>query len=560
MPDLMNIASTGIAASQSAINVTGQNIANVSSTGYSREKVNQSTATSGQGTQVVNISRIYNQFLANQANNAVTTSSASNAQYAQVQPLNAILTDPNAGISPAMTEFFNALQGVSTQAADIGPRQAAIGSGQNLVSAMKTVQTTIDSINSDINTQLAQSVASVNDYASQIVALNKAILGTTDSSTLNGLEDQRDIVVSQLSKEVKVSVTTQNNQYIVSIANGVPLLDTSKTFPLSTMASALIPSQTDVMVSGINGSTFSSQNMAGGKIGGLIDFRENVLNPASNNIGLIALGLTTQINNAQATGSSLQATQPVGQTTPIPQGPPLFTVGNILVRGSTTNNPLNPNNAVSANFNVDPLNKNAFLKNVTTSDYTLKFDGTNYSLTRDSDGAVFSTSSNTPPTFNQDGMSITINSALTNGDTYRISPTANAASNFDMVTTDPLAIAAAAGGAATPANVSAGDNTNMTNLLQVPDNQNINGGASSLVTAFSQFISTIGNQSHQLQVKSTFDDSVALKTTQALQNTNGVNLDEEAANLIRFQQAYQASGKVMQIAKQMFDSLISSIQ
>ena len=107
MPDILSIANTGIAAAQTAINVTGQNIANVSSTGSSRENVQQTSSNTGQGTQIIGITRIYNDFLASQANSANTSSSSSSVQYAQVQALNSILTDPNAGISSTMSSFFN---------------------------------------------------------------------------------------------------------------------------------------------------------------------------------------------------------------------------------------------------------------------------------------------------------------------------------------------------------------------------------------------------------------------------------------------------------------------
>jgi len=170
MPDLLSIASTGIAVSQTAINVTGQNIANVSSTGYTREKLDQTSATVGQGAQILGISRVYNQFLAAQANAATTANSSSSIQYNQIQSLNGILTDPNAGISPAMSNFFNSLQDVSNSPSDIAPRQSAIGSAQNLVSSMNYLQSTIDNINIDINTQLAQSVSRINQYADQIVS------------------------------------------------------------------------------------------------------------------------------------------------------------------------------------------------------------------------------------------------------------------------------------------------------------------------------------------------------------------------------------------------------
>jgi flagellar hook-associated protein 1 FlgK len=545
MPDILYIASTGVAAAQTAINVTGQNIANVSSAGYVREKVSQTSAIVGQGTQVVAISRIYDQFLASQASAAITTSSYSSIQYGQIQALNSILTDPNAGVSPALSNFFNSLQTVANNPADIAPRESALGAAKNLVSSVNYLQKTIDNTNIDVNTQLTQSVTRINDYANQIVTLNKAILGTKDQSSLNTLKDQRDAVITDLSKEIKVSVNQQGDQYLVSVGSGIPLLDSTRSFPMKVSSNPFNPVQIDVVISGTENSVFTSKNSPGGLIGGLVEFRDNILNPASNKIGLVALGLATEINVAQSKGrvDNGTATGAVGGQ--------LFSVGNILVSANDFNSGAT-NLSVSFDTAVSPeLN----LKNIKSDDYTLKVIGgsTGYSVTNNTTGQS--------QTFNStelvlDGFKISITGALTTGDTFRISPTANVARNLSLVTSDPRAIAAADNSSP----FLSGDNRNMANLLAAQTNKNLNGGVNSLSSSFNQFISSIGSQSYQLKVQSTFDQTVMNKTSQALDNYSGVNLDEEASNLIRYQQAYQASGKVMQIAKQMFDSLLNMAQ
>jgi flagellar hook-associated protein 1 FlgK len=545
MPDILYIASTGVAAAQTAINVTGQNIANVSSAGYVREKVSQTSAIVGQGTQVVAISRIYDQFLASQASAAITTSSYSNIQYGQIQSLNSILTDPNAGVSPALSNFFNSLQTVANNPADIAPRESALGAAKNLVSSVNYLQKTIDNTNIDVNTQLTQSVTRINDYANQIVTLNKAILGTKDQSSLNTLKDQRDAVITDLSKEIKVSVNQQGDQYLVSVGSGIPLLDSTRSFPMKVSSNPFNPVQIDVVISGTENSVFTSKNSPGGLIGGLVEFRDNILNPASNKIGLVALGLATEINVAQSKGrfDNGTATGAVGGQ--------LFSVGNILVSANDFNSGAT-NLSVSFDTAISPeLN----LKNIKSDDYTLKVIGgsTGYSVTNNTTGQS--------QAFNStelvlDGFKISITGALTTGDTFRISPTANVARNLSLVTSDPRAIAAA--DISSP--FLSGDNRNMANLLAAQTNKNLNGGVNSLSSSFNQFISSIGSQSYQLKVQSTFDQTVMNKTSQALDNYSGVNLDEEASNLIRYQQAYQASGKVMQIAKQMFDSLLNMAQ
>jgi flagellar hook-associated protein 1 FlgK len=550
MPDILYIASTGVAAAQTAINVTGQNIANVSSAGYVREKVSQTSAIVGQGTQVVAISRIYDQFLASQASAAITTSSYSSVQYGQIQSLNSILTDPNAGVSPALSNFFNSLQTVANNPADIAPRESALGAAKNLVSSVNYLQKTIDNTNVDVNTQLTQSVTRINDYANQIVTLNKAILGTKDQSSLNTLKDQRDAVITDLSKEIKVSVNQQGDQYLVSVGSGIPLLDSTRSFPMKVSSNPFNPVQIDVVISGTENSVFTSKNSPGGLIGGLVEFRDNILNPASNKIGLVALGLATEINVAQSKGrvDNGTATGAVGDR--------LFSVGNILVSA-------NDFNAGATNLSVSfdtgtvgaPISPEINLKNIKSDDYTLKVIGgsTGYSVTNNTTGQS--------QTFNStelvlDGFKISITGALTTGDSFRISPTANVARNLSLVTSDPRAIAAADNSSP----FLSGDNRNMANLLAAQTNKNLNGGVNSLSSSFNQFISSIGSQSYQLKVQSTFDQTVMNKTSQALDNYSGVNLDEEASNLIRYQQAYQASGKVMQIAKQMFDSLLNMAQ
>ena len=557
MSDIFTIASSGVAAAQTAINVTGQNIANSNSVGYTREKLDQSSAIAGPGTQILGISRIYNSFLASQVNNAATANSSSGIQYSQIQSLNGILTDPTAGVSPAISNFFNSLQNVSSSASDIAPRQGAIGAAQNLVSAVNYMQSSIDNTNREINTQLSQSVTRINQYADQIVTLNKTIAGTSDQATLNALKDNRDNVINLLSKEIKVSVTTQNSEYLVSVGNGVPLLDSTKSFPVKLTSNTFNSSQTEVVISGTSNSIFTTKNSPGGIIGGLINFRTNILNPASNSIGLIALGISEQINYAQSKGSSLQLVSP-------PTGSALFSVGDVLVQGSTGNQSTVPLtvalDSTNTAANPPPGSPLVYLQDITTSDYTFGRDANNYSLIRNSDGYVWTQPITGTTAMVADGMKISIPAGIVAGDTFRISPTANAGRNFKLLTTDPLAIAAAAGGALLPANVSLGDNSNMANLLNAQSNYSLNGNANTVVTAFNQFISSIGSQSYALKVQSAFDESVSQKTSQALENDSGVNLDEEAANLIRYQQAYQASGKVMQIAKQMFDTILSISQ
>jgi flagellar hook-associated protein 1 FlgK len=305
------------------------------------------------------------------------------------------------------------------------------------------------------------------------------------------------------------------------------------------------------VISGTDKSVFTPTNSPGGLIGGLVEFRDNILNPASNKIGLVALGLATEINVAQSKGRVDDGTATGAQ------GQDLFSVGNILLSSSDFNTgPANLSVSFDTGSVGSPISPEDNLKNIKSDDYTLKVVGgsTGYSITNNTTGV---SQTFTSGALVMDGFKISITGPLTVGDTFRISPTANVARNLSLETSNPLAIAAA-GNDSSP--FFSGDNRNMANLLAAQTNKNLNNGVNTLSSSFNQFISSIGSQSYQLKVQSTFDQTVMTKTGQALDNYSGVNLDEEASNLIRYQQAYQASGKVMQIAKQMFDSLLNIAQ
>jgi flagellar hook-associated protein 1 FlgK len=128
---------------------------------------------------------------------------------------------------------------------------------------------------------------------------------------------------------------------------------------------------------------------------------------------------------------------------------------------------------------------------------------------------------------------------------------ATSASDFSVAITDPRKIAAAAAPGAV------GDNGNALLLGALQTANTMNGGTTTYQGVYSQLVSQIGNKTRELDVTSSAAGKMLSETTLSIQNESGVNLDEEAANLLRYQQAYQAAGKVMQIASEMFDVLLS---
>lgn len=551
MADILSIAQSGLHAAQAGINTTGQNIANVSTPGYSRQVVEQQPSPSvqygltsvGQGTNVTGINRIYSEFLALQANTARTTSSQLATQSAQMQPINNLLTDSSSGLSTAVLDFFNKLQSLSSKPSDTATRQTVISASQNLVARFNDAQKQLTNINGGLNIQIKDSVTKINEAASQIASLNQQIAVSQTSrggSNVNGLLDQRDQVVANLSKQIKLTVNEQDGNYNVMIGNGVPLVLAFSTYKLETVASKSDPTRLNASYTPNGGAEVDvSDVLLGGSLGGIFDFRKNILNPTQNTIGQIILAITTDINNVNKDGL-----KPNGQ-----QGTDIFTQPASLATPYKTNTGTGGISIAITDTNL-----------LTNSDYILEKTGAgdSYKLTRVSDGVdVYSNSA--LATITNAGFSLSISTgAVSTGDQFLLRPTYSGASGYSVTATiNDIATAGAGATQASPAvSPAPGDNSNVLAMLSKQTALVMNDGLSSYQDTLGGLISTVGNKSAELKATSAYAEQWQQSSSIAMENYSGINLEEEAANLLRYQQAYQASGTVLQMARQMFDSIL----
>jgi flagellar hook-associated protein 1 FlgK len=552
MADILSIAQSGLHAAQAGINTTGQNIANVSTPGYSRQVVEQQPSPSvqygltsvGQGTNVTGINRIYSEFLAVQANTARTTSSNLATQSAEMQPINNLLTDSSSGLSTAVLEFFNKLQDLSSKPSDTSTRQTVISASQNLAARFNDAQKQLTNVNGGLNTQIKDSVTKINEAASQIASLNQQIAVSQTSrggSNVNGLLDQRDQVVANLSKQIKLTVNEQDGNYNVMIGNGVPLVLAFNTYKLETVASKNDPTRLNVTHTPNGGAEVDvSDVLLGGSLGGIFDFRKNILNPTQNTIGQIILAITSDINAVNKTGLKANGIQG----------------GNIFTQPASLATPYTTNTG-SGGISIAITNTNL----LTNSDYILEKTGAgdSYKLTRVSDGAdVYSNSA--LATITNAGFSLSISTGTVSaGDQFLLRPTYSGASSYSVTATISDIATAAVGTSVQPDPVVApapGDNSNVLAMLAKQTSLVMNGGLSSYQDTLGGLISTVGNKSAELKATSAYAEQWQQSSSIAMENYSGINLEEEAANLLRYQQAYQASGTVLQMARQMFDSIL----
>ena len=432
--DIFQIGSSGLAAAQIGIATTGENISNASTTGYSNEVAQQVASPAqaysfgyvGSGTNVNTVVREYNQLLGTQINTTQSASSQVTSYSNQITPIDNTLADPSAGLSPALQSFFSSLQNLSSNPSAVSSLQTAMSGAQTLVSQFQSLQSQLTQSATGVNAQISSEVNAINSDAQQLASVNQAIqigYANANNQPPNSLLDQRDQLVNQLSQEVGVTVVPEGNQYNVFIGNGQSLVMGANASTLTTTPSATNPANLEVAFS-TNGKTepISEANLTGGTLGGLFAYRSNSLTPIQNTIGQVAIVF----------GSAMNAQNELGQTINGTMGQALFTIAQPVV------------NANSGNTGTAQLSATITTPGALTPDnYTLSYDGSNYTVTDNTTNSVKSTSATLPVVV--DGVTYNLSSgAMAAGDSFAISPTAAGATGFGMATTDPTQIAAAA--------------------------------------------------------------------------------------------------------------------
>lgn len=546
MSNVLSIGKSALNAAQVGIATVGHNIANASTPGYSRQVMVQAAAESqnfgygyvGQGTNVVAIQRVYNDTLAKQVINATAASGASSAYYSNINQINNLLSDSTAGLNPVITSFFKSVSAAAANPSDTATRQTMISSAQSMVNRFNAINSQLDQMRETINTQVSVSVSSINSYASQIAALNNTISKAINSTgnPPNDLMDQRDQIIAKLSENVQTTVIKQDDgSYNVFAGSGMPLVVGTQQYALYTRTSDTDPTRLEVAYGNpASPKVLGTDTLAGGSLGGILQFRNETLDSVQNQIGQLAMTLATQFNNQQTQGYDLNGV--------------LGT--NFFQMAAPT--------AISSSSNSDPSKVlNVSLSNpaqLTSSDYSVKYTGGQYIITRLNDKQIMWQGANLPATV--DGMQIGINTTTpAEGDAYLIKPTQYAAGQLALAFTDVDKLAMAGAN-----NTGPSDNENGLKLaaLQTAANVRVAGSSNNRTygQAFAQMVSAVGTKTNELSITSKADATALENANSAMQSESGVNLDEEAADLLRYQQAYQAAGKMMQIASQLFEVLL----
>jgi flagellar hook-associated protein 1 FlgK len=189
------------------------------------------------------------------------------------------------------------------------------------------------------------------------------------------------------------------------------------------------------------------------------------------------------------------------------------------------------------------------------SDYHITYDGSQYTVTRESDGKQVFSGVPTPVgtdtgEISFDGLSVTITGAAAKGDSWELQPTRNIAGNLKLALSDPsqIALADASGGTT--------NGNNGLAMAQLQTAKVMGNGSLNLNEAYSRLVNNVGVQTQQIDSSLTAQNNLITQQTAAQQSVSGVNLNEEYVNLTQYQEQYQASAKIINVATTIFDTIL----
>ncbi|QBL09910.1 flagellar hook-associated protein FlgK [Rheinheimera sp. D18] len=674
--NLLRIGTSAILANSSLLNTTSNNIANINTEGYTRQRTEFESQILGLGVGRGTTERLVSEFTQKQLRRDTSNYSFAQQYVTEANRVDALFSNPANSIATGVNDLFKQFQIANNEPATLANRQLIIGSSQALLDKFNTLSSLVLDQDNFVNQQLDIYTSETNGYIKQIADLNLQIasFGTGASRPIPlDLLDKRDLAIKNLSEMVDIrTLDAENGEKLVFLATGQSLVVERGDFNLMSLRGDPDPTQRELKLQLSTKKTVERDidiEAVGGKIGGLLAFREGILVPTQNRLGQLALSMTDALNTQNRLGMNLNGE--IG--------------GNLFTLPTSNGFAFSSNAGTGAvSMTIEPgkgnsLPPNDFILTVEAGGVRLQAVDTKGQVIAGSDkvvpiGAYPITINSADASGDLYGLQITLNGAPAVGDKFELKPLSTASRTIEMATTRPEDIALASPirtdftvtnlgnakveglnvtdttpttlpnyGFDTPSGLINGpwtmtyvgadtfsivDNLgnpvataafgsnqyqnvlaqagiaqpsfapgfdfSITGIPAVGDtftigfndggfNDNRNGlQLSALQTAkttrlnplsapnsanavnfnqtYADMVSLIGERTNQGRNNEAAGKALLEQTTAWYESLSGVSLDEEASNLVRFQQTYAAAAKIISTSQTVFDTLLSAVR
>ncbi len=587
---IFSLGTSAMFASQAKLDTIAHNISNANTPGYSRQDVDLATEGGlytgagfyGRGVKIVTVTRETNEFLVKELNANIALAAGDMTRLEKLKQLETSLPTGEAGLGYAASQVLNAFVDVANQPQDLSARQVALSRAQEWVSRMNVAGNQLNSLQAGVVSDMKTTVESINALTKQIASVNQEIAKFKGSGhSPNDLLDRRDQLIRDLNSQVQVTtVEADDGTLSVFMGGGQLLVLSNQSQTLAMVRDPHDPSQGRVALLGSDGSTriLDRSQMTGGALKGLLQFQDEDLAQTRTQLNTFAADFANALNAQHALGLDLDGNP---KTTFDADGNPVIeplfrNTGNAVElrlaltspRGLAAASPLvaitSPTNTGTAA--VTSLTMQRGIPSGTAPDA-----GTSRPINGGPLTVVFEPDPSDPT-----GAQLIYRFVDENGNPYKdVAPPRVWSGDAPINDADPGSIPATplfelkisgvpkAGDTMSIqlTQFHTGNNGNAMAMLDLRDKAIVSLDGSNYTTvtdAYSQMIGSLGVIVQSGQTAVDISRTLQSRSEQTLSSTSGVNLDEEAARLIQFQQSYQAAAKVLQIAQSVFDTLLQT--
>lgn len=671
MADMLTIGTVAANTFKKALDVTSHNVANVNTEGYSRQRAEISSNAPnivgasflGGGSKVDTVERISAEYIQRQLFTSQALVEKYDASLGLAKQVEGVIAGNDEGVKEFMLRFFDSLQEVAANPTSPVSRRLMLDESQSLESHLTNLSDVLQDIDEQTNTQIRGLMTEVNERLESIHAINEQVQKafSVGSQPPNDLLDTRDQAILELSQYVDVQTYPQEDGSIeVYTATGrLPLISDNILTSLQA-ASSSYPDENRVEIYAyISGEQrVVSDRINGGQLGGVLDFRSEMLDEAKNDLGLTMNGLVASMNWQHYQGYDLNGDP----------GESLFLPLSADVLKNKNNQGASDGSDISVTFTppvpasmaspqpqppyvTQPATfgeKQALFEeaigaigNFTSREYELRFNSTT-----DQFDVFDKKTQEALGSFDRDGVTPVIidglefkgdNGSYVQGDRFIVKPHQDILEDFEVILTDPEKIASrgqtpladhydatwdddndnsisyleffnnsgiasnsvadvdAFFAAATPAAANVGtvmdkngdgvigqtefsllyaslpnpaaygDNTNMANMASLQSKEILLSDAgdepsANLLGGYSVMAANVGLYVRSTDIQLSAQENVFAQVMERRESMSGVSLDEEAANLLKFQQAYEASAQIISTSQSLFQTLLSVVR
>ena len=551
----LSSAKLGLLAQQLAIEVTGQNVANVETEGYSRQDVSFEANTPrghikygglhqlGTGVRIASIERAHDQFLFTQIMDEGDLTGSTEVKKEIFEQLEVLFNEGSGrSLNDALSLFFSSVHDLATNARGLSERVDLISKAEHLASTFNQTGNKLFTIQRNIDATIETEVAKINTLTTQIGKLNESIHANEPTSQYkaNDLRDNRDRLVKELSKKIDIQLVQESdNQISLTLKDGTALVLKDQVFDLSTSINANNESFNDVYIDSGSTTKNITSTIKGGELRGYLDMRDTKVESVLDKMNILSGSFIQEFNSIHREGFGIDGSS----------GLDFFTPLDVTVDHDADNT----GTAVVSMTNASPTT-------VSVDEFEIVFTSASSfnlnNLTTNASSGTFTFDSAT--TFNiKDGFAVAISGTAASGDKVTFSVSEDAASLMSVsstITADGQKIAA---GATT--------NGDGGNALLMADLQNglvfnsvtwsSESGSFTFDEYYNAVVSTIGIESFSAQAILRQQEGVMLQLNSRRESISGVSIDEEMIKMIKFQQAYNASARMISIVDEMLDTL-----